>query len=53
MYVAFYTQIDEFIAAIRKQAQWYKSGHLIIAMGGDFNYQQAGTWYKNMDKLIK
>ncbi len=24
-----------------------------MPMGNDFNYQNANTWYKNLDKLIK
>lgn len=24
-----------------------------MTMGNDFNYQNAATWYKNLDKLIK
>lgn len=35
------------------QAQFYKTNHIIMTMGSDFQYENANLWYKNMDKLIK
>lgn len=31
----------------------YQTNNVIVTMGGDFTYQDALMWYKNMDKLIK
>jgi hypothetical protein len=35
-----------------QRAQWYATNHLLWPFGCDFNYQNADTMYKNMDKLI-
>lgn len=35
------------------QAHYYKTNHIIMTMGSDFQYENANLWYKNMDKLIK
>ena len=35
------------------QAQVYKTNHIIMTMGSDFQYENAIPWYKNMDKLIR
>lgn len=35
------------------QAAFYKTNHIIMTMGSDFQYENANLWYKNMDKLIK
>ncbi|ESO84761.1 hypothetical protein LOTGIDRAFT_207233 [Lottia gigantea] len=35
------------------QAKHYQTKHLIWTMGSDFQYSNAHTWYKNLDKLIK
>ena len=26
--------------------------NIMLTMGSDFNYQNANTWFKNLDKLI-
>ena len=31
----------------------YRTNHLIFTMGEDFNYENAATWYDNLDRLIK
>lgn len=38
---------------IISQAAFYKTNHIIMTMGSDFQYENANLWYKNMDKLIK
>lgn len=46
-------RVDEYIKAINDQAQMYKTNDLIHTMGSDFQYQNALTWYINLDRLIK
>ena len=31
----------------------FHGGHIMWTEGMDFNYQNAQTWYKNLDKLIR
>ena len=31
----------------------FRGGHIMWTEGMDFNYQNAQTWYKNLDKLIR
>lgn len=35
------------------QALSYRTNNVIVTMGGDFTYQDAVMWYKNLDKLIE
>ncbi|XP_075234905.1 lysosomal alpha-mannosidase-like [Lycorma delicatula] len=46
-------RVSQFVKAIRLWSESYKSPHVMITMGGDFNYLVASSWFKNMDKLIK
>ncbi|XP_037083659.1 lysosomal alpha-mannosidase-like isoform X1 [Pollicipes pollicipes] len=46
-------KVDDFIAYSKKQAKSFKTNHIVMTMGEDFHYQDAGMWFKNMDKLIK
>ncbi|XP_053696668.1 lysosomal alpha-mannosidase-like [Sabethes cyaneus] len=46
-------RIDVFLDWVYGMAQKYHSNNLILTMGGDFTYQDAGMYFKNMDKLIK
>ncbi|KNC22793.1 hypothetical protein FF38_04132 [Lucilia cuprina] len=46
-------RVDTFIAYINKMAKTYRSTHLLVPMGDDFNYENANMNYKNLDKLIK
>uniref|UniRef100_A0A8C9TY53 Alpha-mannosidase n=1 Tax=Scleropages formosus TaxID=113540 RepID=A0A8C9TY53_SCLFO len=34
-------------------AKMYRTNHIIMTMGSDFQYENANLWYKNMDKLIR
>ncbi|TRY82085.1 hypothetical protein DNTS_024091 [Danionella cerebrum] len=45
--------VHKFLNASHKQAAFYKTNHIIMTMGSDFQYENANLWYKNMDKLIK
>ncbi|KAK0161282.1 hypothetical protein PV327_009769 [Microctonus hyperodae] len=42
-----------FVAYCQVQANSYNTNNIIITMGQDFNYQNAHTWFTNLDKLIK
>jgi lysosomal alpha-mannosidase len=46
-------KVSELIEWAEKEAQSYKSNHIMITMGNDFNYLDAHVWYKNLDKVIK
>lgn len=35
------------------QAQHYRTSHVMVILGSDFMYQNAYTWYTNIDKLIR
>ena len=49
--------IDKFISQVKADLEKFREGpankHMIYAMGSDFQYQNAGQNFKNMDKLIK
>jgi len=46
-------RVEEYVKAIRDQAQHYRTNDLIHTMGSDFQYQNALPWYLNLDRLIK
>ena len=45
--------VERFVNVTCKQASQYKTNHVMLTMGEDFQYENANTWYKNLDKLIK
>lgn len=49
----FKSKVENFNNFIRSQASHYKTNNIIITMGDDFNYQDAVSYYRNMDKLIE
>nr|XP_020473504.1 lysosomal alpha-mannosidase [Monopterus albus] len=44
--------VKRFLAIASSQAKVYKTNHIIMTMGSDFQYENANLWYKNLDKLI-
>ncbi|GMH06556.1 hypothetical protein Nepgr_008396 [Nepenthes gracilis] len=47
-----YQRVDDFIQASIVQANVTRTNHIMWTMGGDFQYQYAESWFKQMDKLI-
>ncbi|EDW77499.1 uncharacterized protein Dwil_GK24530 [Drosophila willistoni] len=47
------SRIDDFITYAKKVAAHFRTNHIMIPFGGDFQYEDAGHNFKNMDKLIK
>uniref|UniRef100_A0A3P9MSJ1 Alpha-mannosidase n=2 Tax=Poecilia reticulata TaxID=8081 RepID=A0A3P9MSJ1_POERE len=45
--------VQRFLHAAKTQALVYKTNHIIMTMGSDFQYENANLWYKNLDKLIR
>ncbi|XP_053573804.1 lysosomal alpha-mannosidase [Bombina bombina] len=45
--------LNTFFKAVQSQSQHYRSNHIVMTMGSDFQYENANLWFKNMDKLIK
>lgn len=46
-------RVDLFVDETCEQADSYKTNHIVLTMGSDFQYENAHRWYKNLDKLIK
>ncbi|XP_018421620.1 PREDICTED: lysosomal alpha-mannosidase [Nanorana parkeri] len=44
--------LTNFIKAVNAQAPNYRTKHIAMTMGSDFQYENAIPWFKNMDKLI-
>lgn len=45
-------RVNTFVATAKAQAANYPTNHIMFLMGGDFQWQNANRWYKNLDKLI-
>ncbi|XP_063055152.1 lysosomal alpha-mannosidase [Engraulis encrasicolus] len=45
--------VQLFLETARNQSKMYKTNHIIMTMGSDFQYENANLWFKNMDKLIR
>ncbi|KAH9288551.1 hypothetical protein KI387_032668, partial [Taxus chinensis] len=45
-------QIDLFVQLAKEQAKQFRTNHIMWTMGEDFAYENANTWFKQMDKLI-
>lgn len=46
-------KVDDFLTFVTNMSARYRSNHLIVTMGDDFNYMDANMNFVNMDKLIK
>uniref|UniRef100_A0A667WC52 Alpha-mannosidase n=1 Tax=Myripristis murdjan TaxID=586833 RepID=A0A667WC52_9TELE len=44
--------VNRFLMIASGQSLVYKTNHIIMTMGSDFQYENANLWYKNLDKLI-
>ncbi|CAH2064721.1 unnamed protein product, partial [Iphiclides podalirius] len=47
------TQVGKFLEYVREMGARYRSGNVLVTMGGDFTYQDAAMWFTNLDKLIQ
>ncbi|EDW77497.1 uncharacterized protein Dwil_GK24528 [Drosophila willistoni] len=47
------SRVDDFLSYVSAVAENYRSNHVMIPMGDDFQYEDAQVNFKNMDKLIK
>uniref|UniRef100_A0AAF5PKD7 Glycoside hydrolase family 38 central domain-containing protein n=1 Tax=Wuchereria bancrofti TaxID=6293 RepID=A0AAF5PKD7_WUCBA len=45
-------RVEEFVKYVKRQAFHQRTNHLMLLMGGDFQYTAANQWYINLDKLI-
>ncbi|CAF1289187.1 unnamed protein product [Adineta ricciae] len=46
-------RVQGFINAAHDQAKGFVTNHNIMTMGRDFQYENAHTWFTNLDKLMK
>lgn len=46
-------QMNQFRYFLTDQAKYFRTNNIMLTMGGDFHYQDANYYYKNLDKLIK
>ncbi|KAG8221969.1 hypothetical protein J437_LFUL007810, partial [Ladona fulva] len=44
--------VSKFNTYVKEQASYYATDNIALTMGGDFNYQDAHTWFSNLDQLI-
>eukprot|EP00047_Mylnosiga_fluctuans_P023990 m.150634 g.150634 ORF g.150634 m.150634 type:complete len:975 (+) comp9747_c0_seq2:15-2939(+) len=45
-------RVEEFLIEVAGVAAEYRTNNVMLTMGSDFEYNNANTWYKNLDKLI-
>ena len=45
-------RVNEFVDAVTTQNGYYGTGHVMLTMGSDFQYESAVENYQNLDKLI-
>ena len=44
--------VEKFVSYVQLQANAYLGSDIMLTMGSDFNYENADTWFANMDALI-
>ncbi|XP_031293223.2 lysosomal alpha-mannosidase isoform X1 [Camelus dromedarius] len=45
--------VQYFLQLATTQSQSYRTNHIVMTMGSDFQYENANMWFKNLDKLIQ
>lgn len=45
-------RVNDFVEAAHENGGQFRTNHVMWAMGEDFAYSNAQTWFSNMDKLI-
>nr|XP_054394463.1 lysosomal alpha-mannosidase isoform X7 [Pongo abelii] len=45
--------VDYFLNVATAQGRYYRTNHIVMTMGSDFQYENANMWFKNLDKLIR
>ena len=45
-------KVEKFVNDTLEQAASYRTNNVMFTMGSDFQWEDAGTWYKNLDVLI-
>ena len=46
-------KVDDFVSYAQQQAAAYRGNDVIFTMGSDFNYENADTWFSNLDAIIE
>ena len=46
-------RISAFLEFLQEQAAHYRSGNIMLTMGGDFSFQNAHQYFTNLDLLMK
>ncbi|KAI8041890.1 hypothetical protein M5D96_003185, partial [Drosophila gunungcola] len=46
-------RVSDFIDYVKTMSKSFRSTHIMVPMGDDFQYEDAAVNFKNMDKLIK
>ena len=44
---------DSLVSFITEQSAHYRTNHIIVTMGEDFQFQAAHSWFMNLDRMIQ
>ncbi|CAE7688933.1 unnamed protein product [Symbiodinium pilosum] len=47
------SRVDDFVKVAMVEASQTRGRHIMMTMGSDFQYEDAFTWFYNLDKLIQ